>query len=226
NFKPNDCRDPELSGSTWVINTGAACEDFGDGGYNPRMYHLAEFFAAPNAWGTGGHVGNPPSGAYQSNVEYSGWQLSNFNSGFGYGRYATYHEQAYTWYVARITNGQNLYANNPRYMPFDNNPAQGYLDAVNDDGWAYGWACDADAPNSWVKVDLYANGVKIADTMEQYAWHDSIQSEINSRCGGGTAHRWYISVPSAYFGQLITAKARDYTFRPAVSLPCVTECVR
>jgi len=26
-----------------------------------------------------------------------------------------------------------------RYLPFDNNPAQGYLDAVNDDEWAYGW---------------------------------------------------------------------------------------
>jgi len=85
--------------------------------------------------------------------------------------------------------------------------------------------CDADAPNSFVKVDLYANGVTIPDAADQYATSAS-ESAINSACGGGTAHRWYGQVSSYYLGQTITAKARDYTFRPSVSLPCVAECVR
>lgn len=214
---PDDCRNPSTGGTQ-------SCSDFG---YDPRMYRLGHFFLAPDPnlppWASG-HVGDAPAGNYQSNgtccASYPGWELSNFDSNFGYGRYATYYDQAYTWYISR----GNQYSD--RYLPFDNNSAQGYLDTVNDDGWAYGWACDADAPNSFVKVDLYANGVKIPDAADQYATSDSIQSEINSLCGGGTAHRWYAQVPSWYAGQTITAKARDFTFRPSVTLPCVTECVR
>jgi hypothetical protein len=216
---PNDCRKPTATGYDLV-----SCADFG---YDPRMYRMGHFFLAPAPgqppW-VSGHVGNPPAGNYQSDgnccASYPGWELSNFDSGFGYGRYATYYDQAYTWYTSR----GNQYSD--RYMPFDSNPAQGYLDAVNDDGWAFGWACDSDAPNSFVKVDLYANGTKIPDAADQYATWDSIQPEINSLCGGGTAHRWYSQVSSSYLGQTITAKARDYTFRPSESLPCVTECVR
>ena len=218
---PDDCRKPTATGYDLV-----ECKDFGGGGYDPRMYRLGHFFLAPAPgqppW-VSGHVGNAPAGAYQSDgnccASYPGWELSNFDSEFGYGRYATYYDQAFTWYISR----GDPYSD--RYMPFDNNPAKGYLDAVNDDGWAYGWACDPDAPNSFVKVDLYANGVKIPDAADQYATSGS-ESEVNSRCGGGTAHRWYSQVSSSYLGQTITAKARDYTFRPSVSLPCVTECVR
>lgn len=109
-------------------------------------------------------------------------------------------------------------------MPFDNNAAQGYLDNVNNNGVASGWACAADAPNYCVTVDLYANGTKVADTIEQYAWWGS-EPAVNSLCGGGSAHRLYIQLPPWAQGRTVTAKARDYTFRPAVSLPCATECV-
>jgi len=217
---PDDCRNPS-TGSTTM-----RCGDFGPPGYDPRMYRLGHFFLAPAPgqppW-VSGHVGNAPAGAYQSDgnccASYPGWELSNFDSQWGYGRYATYYDQAFTWYISR----GDQYSD--RYLPFDNNPAKGYLDTVQDDGWAHGWACDPDAPNSFVKVDLYANGVKIPDDADQYATSSS-EAEVNSRCGGGTAHRWYSQVSSSYLGQTITAKARDYTFRPSVSLPCVTECVR
>jgi hypothetical protein len=218
---PADCRKPTATGYDLV-----GCWDFGPPGYDPRMYRLGHFFLAPAPgqppW-VSGHVGNAPAGAYQSDgnccASYPGWELSNFDSEFGYGRYATYYDQAFTWYISR----GDQYSD--RYMPFDNNPAKGYLDTVQDDGWAHGWACDPDAPNSFVKVDLYANGVKIPDAADQYATSES-EAEVNSRCGGGTAHRWYSQVSPSYIGQTITAQARDYTFRPSVSLPCVTECVR
>jgi hypothetical protein len=220
NFKPNNCRRPAWSGTYWYMASNInACEDFGEGGYNPKMYHLAEFFRDP---AQGGHVGNPPAGAYQSNdtccATYSGWSLSNFNAAYGYGRYATYHEQGYTWYLAR----GNQYS--ARYMPFDNNAAKGYLDGVDNNGVAFGWACDSDAPSSFVKVDLYANGTKVADATDQYARTGS-EPAVNQLCGGGSAHRYFAQLPWWAQGQQITAKARDYTFRPAVTLGCVTECV-
>jgi len=219
-FYSHNCRRPQWNGSSWYISTNIlSCEDFGAGGYNPKMYHLAEFFRDPTQ---GGHVGNPPSHAYQSNdtccSTYSGWNLADLNSEFGYGRYATYREQGYTWYAAR----GNQYSS--RYMPFDNNPAQGYLDGVDNNGVAYGWACDADAPGSFVKVDLYANGTKVADANDQFARSGS-EPAVNQLCGGGSAHRFYAQLPWGLQGQQITAKARDYTFRPAVTLGCVTECV-
>jgi len=223
-----DCKKPSKD-ANGVFNGFAAdvpCKDFNDPnwygrGYDPRMYHLEEFY--DTFVGTPGVISGIPSGyTYRSDdtccTSYPYWRLDRYDSNWGPGRYTSYVDQG--WKFVEPAN----YGNTARYMPPDANQPRGYLDGVTSQGHAYGWACDADAPNSWVKIDLYANGTKVADDHQsQYAWWSS-ESAVNQLCGGGTAHRFQIALPSWTKGLSITAKTRDFTFGPDVSLPCLGTC--
>jgi hypothetical protein len=219
----NDCKKPTKTQSGVFTGFGAdvPCKDFNDlnwygRGYDPRMYHLEEFY--DRFVGMPGQFSGIPDGNYRSDdtccTDYPYWRLDKYDSNWGPGRYTSYRDQGWKFI--------ETYDDLSRYMPPDANPADGYLDYVTSNGHAHGWACDADAPNSWVKVDLYANGQKVADDHQsQYGWWPS-HTEVNERCGGGTAHHFQIALPPWTQGKVITAKARDFTFGPDVSLPCLT----
>lgn len=206
----NDCLNPDWDGTKWVYGTQVSCADQG---YSPRMYHLNQFYQDK--------VGSTPTGTYQSddtccntNGTESFWHLSTVGDFFGTGRFATYHDQGWTWYSHR--NDAN------RYMPGDAYTPIGYVDSVASNGLVQGWACDKDAPNGWVKVDVYVNGVKVADDPnlnDQQAWWSSEQA-VNNLCLGGSAHRFSFYLPPASPGTTITAYARDYTFGAAGQLTC------
>jgi hypothetical protein len=210
-----NCWNADGAPGAWYWGPDNDCKDFEDeygDGYDPKMYRLADFFA--------GHVGGNQVGGsdeYQSTHEYPWLRKDNISSAWGAGRYTTYYDQGWRWYTLRAGG-----ASNPRYMPGDNpNVApKGWIDVVNNSGVASGWACDVDAPNGWVKVDLYADGVKIPDNhQEQYGWWDSEQ-EVANACGGGYAHRFYIQLPSTAVGKNITGKVRDYTVGPDGDMGC------
>ena len=202
------CKQPvSLGNGQWGFGSDISCADFG---YDPSMYNLNAFLTYPNH-------GNftPPFDQYQATGGYNWGGISNpFTNAFGYGRRVTYNEQANDWYVNR--GGQD----SSRYMPFNHNNAQGYLDAVSDSGVAYGWACDADAPNGTVKVDLYVGNTLLAEDPSQFP-NTGSEPAVNSLCGGGSAHRFFVQLPMWAQGQPIYAVARDYTTGPLVNLVCL-----
>lgn len=210
-----NCWNAEGGPGAWYWGPDNDCKDFDENGvgYDPKMYRLWDFYFSQT-----GHVGGGSIGAsdeYQSTHTYPWPQKDTFSSAFGAGRYVTYYDHGWNWYTQR-TGGSS----NARYMPPDNAQPTGWIDGVSSSGVASGWACDADAPNGWVKVDLYADTVKIPDEHEeQYAWWDSEQAVAN-QCGGGYAHRFYIQLPPGAVGKNITGKVRDCTVGPDGDMGC------
>jgi hypothetical protein len=202
------CKDPYSTGNgQFAFGPNISCADFG---YDPSMYNLHDFLVNPNH-------GNftPPFDQYQATGGYNwGGVMYPFTDAFGYGRKVTYNEQASDWYVNR----GNQYST--RYMPFNTHNPQGYLDAVSDSGVAYGWACDADAPNGTVKVDLYVGNTLLPEDPSQFP-NTGSEPAVNNLCGGGSYHRFFVQLPMWAQGQPITAKARDYTTGPSVNLICL-----
>lgn len=184
----------------WRTTSGQQCG--GPDGYAPNMYDLNYFYT--------NYLGGYPSGGYQSNSPNSGYfQLgsgSDQNGFFSYGRYETYIPMAHDWFSS------------PReYLPFDGNDPIGYFDGVTGTGVAYGWSCDGDVPSKSNHVDVYSNGqyavTAIADVASEPA--------VNSLCGGGSAHRFSVQLPSWTAGQTITAFGLDYTWYGFTNLTCL-----
>ena len=206
NWYGQECKHPIAQGNgQFTFDTNISCADFG---YDPSMYNLRDFLI---------NHGNftPPFDQYQANGGHNWDAVSNpFTDAFGYGRRVTYKEQPSDWYVNR----GNQYST--RYMPFNNNGAQGYLDAVSDSGVAYGWACDADQPTGTVKVDFYVGNTLLAEDPSQFP-NTGSEPAVNSLCGGGSAHRFFVQLPAWAQGQPIYAVARDYTTGSLVNLTCL-----
>ena len=208
-----DCKDPEpdpMNPGKWLFGDNVVC--VADQFYEPGMYNLRDFLITHANF-------TPPFDQYQANGGYN-WDGvgDKYASHFGYGRRTTYKEQASDWYLAR--------ADQSRYIPYNNNPAQGYLDAISDTGVAYGWACDADAPNGTVKVDFYINGnTLLAEDPSQFPNAGS-EPAVNNLCGGGSAHRFFVQLPAWAQGRPVSAWARDYTTGSMVNLWCLeSPCV-
>jgi hypothetical protein len=210
NWYGQECEDPySLGNGQWAFGPKIPCNDQG---YDPSKYSLRDFLINHASF-------TPPFDQYQASGGFN-WDgvMDKYNDHFGYGRRTTYNEQSSDWYVAR--------ADQSRYMPYNNNPPQGYLDAISDSGVAYGWACDADAPNGTVKVDFYINGnTLLAEDPSQFP---NVGSEpaVNNLCGGGSAHRFFVQLPAWAQGRPVSAWARDYTTGSMVNLWCLeSPCV-
>jgi hypothetical protein len=205
----NDCARPfKQSDGTWTGTFDAACGD-ATLGYTPDVYALQRFYI--NQFGTYPQVaGTTYRSAYPGGNFHLGSNDPAQSCGtdfcFSFGRYATYQMIAYDWIVS------------PReYMPFNNYPPIGYFDQVSSTGLAQGWACDNDKPTGRVVVDLYD---EYGHKAQGFA-DSSSESAVNERCWGGTAHRFWIQLPSNMSGTNITAYALDYTWIGYTQLSCL-----
>jgi hypothetical protein len=83
----------------------------------------------------------------------------------------------------------------PNRLLFTGPPANqyplGHLDGIDATGRAFGWACDRDAPEQSIAVELTAKG----DTFTTLADLGS-EPAVNALCGGGSAHRFQFYLPS------------------------------
>ena len=208
------CAAPSLVNGVW---TGSYSADCGDPsiGYHPGDYGLYDFYVNKG-------LPIPPATNYQSTApnpalfDYLGQQVSDYVSFFGLGRYVTYVTLADTW-VDQL----------PAMMPYNRNPPQGYLDGITSTGIAEGWACDADMPSGngdgagggrGLPVDLYDSDWNLA--AHAYG-NQASETAVNTRCGGGTAHRFGIQLPAWTKGKAITAYGLDYTWLGFTQLPCL-----
>jgi hypothetical protein len=202
----SDCGKPERQpDGTWGGSYSAACND---DNYDPKMYGLYNFY-----YNQGFTI---PSNAYQSTTidaskfDYTGTQAADYQFAFaGLGRYWTYQTLGQTWVNSL-----------PMMMPYNYYPPIGYLDQVTSTGVASGWSCDPDFSGGSNQVDLYdSSGHKVSLRPS-----NGSEAEVNSRCGGGSAHRFSVQLPPNMSGSQITAYGLDYTWIGHTQLPCVLTC--
>jgi hypothetical protein len=98
-----------------------------------------------------------------------------------------------------------------RYLPI------GGFDGITATGLASGWACDRDAPASPIQIRIQTSdpspqivGVFLANLASEAA--------VNSRCGGGTAHRFSVQLPAWTKGQYLIVYGLD-TMEGSAFLP-------
>ncbi len=202
----NDCFSRDAAGQL-VNNPGTNC---GAQIYKPNMYRLKP--AYDKYFG-----GTPTAGNYMSNYfDVNLFHLGNTvpaDDFFSFNRYVTYGILANTWVELRTqTNNAQ-----PELMPNDTYNPKGWLDGISSSGVAQGWACDQDKPTGKVKIDLYT-GAWPPDA-SGYA-NAASEPNINTLCGGGTAHRFYIQLPSSTKGKGVRAYAIDYTWVGTTELGC------
>jgi hypothetical protein len=75
---------------------------------------------------------------------------------------------------------------------------------ISSTGFAEGWTCDADAPLASIKVEVWADSTAPNGTRVSTAFANLTSDEtINGQCGGGTAHRFGVQLPSSTKGRAI-----------------------
>jgi hypothetical protein len=204
-----------LGMSNGQIYTGARCDGVNAAGQNPsylpNMYGLktAYDYYFPGVITT---VADYMSNNFDPNPSDSlfvteAW--ADRYAHFGWGRYATYGIMARDWFQG----------SKPK-MPDDNYDPTGYFEGISSTGLAQGWACDKDvqyqSPNR-VKVSFFVDGwVRKAE-----GWaNSSSETAINNICGG-SAHRFWVQLPSDTKGKAVRAYANDFTWFGAPELPCL-----
>jgi hypothetical protein len=212
NFEAN-CADPQpTGGGQWTVpgllkKCGGGNDFDGNGTvdedeYKARMYSLNEAY---KDFG----IPIPTTRTYRSDVSVS---RSLFHLGisdnhfFSFGRFVTYGVHGDRWHVSP-----------PEWMPKDYYNPIGYFEGISATGVAQGWSCDQDKPKGRVEVDLYD---EFNNKVRGWANAGS-ESAINSLCNGGTAHRFWIQLPSYTKGRTIRAYGIDYTWVGATQLPCL-----
>jgi hypothetical protein len=198
-----DCPRVSNVNGLWTVNSRDA--NCGEGTYTATMYGLYDFYLA--AFG-----GIPSAGAYQSRLaERSQFSLGTGTNDFiGWGRWATYAQLGQDWWKTSRPNRPRTDAHAPI----------GYLEQVTSNRSALGWACDRDAPEGFVRVELRAPGrtpimVRATQTSED---------AIRTQCGGGGAHRFGVVLPTTWAGLAVTATAIDYLGARTTQLPCLYGC--
>jgi hypothetical protein len=184
--------------NVWRTTSGSNCG--APDGYAPNMYQVHTFYA--------NYLGGYPAGGYQSNSPDSGlFALTSSGTGFfSWGRYVTYVPMAEDWFTTTR-----------EYLPFDGNNPIGYLDGISGSGLATGWSCDQDVPTKSNHVDLYSNSEFAVAAIA----NSGSESAVNTLCGGGSAHRFSVQLPSWTASQTITAFGLDYTWYGFTNLTCL-----
>jgi hypothetical protein len=206
NFEAN-CADPQrdVNGQWTVPGLLRKCGGgnvFDPDEYKARMYSLYEAYSDFG-------IPIPTTRTYRSNVSVSKslFQLGiSDNTFFSFGRYVTYGVHGERWHVSP-----------PEWMPKDNYNPIGYFEGISATGVAQGWSCDQDKPTGRIEVDLYDEF-----NNKTRGWANSgSESAINSLCNGGSAHRFWIQLPSYTKGRVIRAYGLDYTWFGNTQLPCL-----
>lgn len=82
---------------------------------------------------------------------------------------------------------------------------------------ASGWSCDQDVSGKSVHVDIYAGSTLAVHAIA----NGGSETAVNNACGGGTAHRFSVQLPSWTQGQTIIAYGLDYTWFGFTQLTCL-----
>ena len=82
---------------------------------------------------------------------------------------------------------------------------------ISSTGVADGWTCDPDAPLASIRFDVKALNPITAnmDLVGIFTANLPSEVEINDQCGGGTAHRFSVQLPSWTKGRQITLNGKD-----------------
>lgn len=155
--------------------------------------------------------------AYKFNQYVSYFTKDANDTDLNWGRESFYHVLGFRWHTLdnrAYLNDVWIPANDnkrPRLWAYlDNTDPGGFVDGIDSNGVAWGWACDGDFPTESVAIDFYVNG----STYATRGWaNESSESAVNGFCGGGTAHRFIIPLPAWTKGQVISTYAVDATWR-------------
>jgi hypothetical protein len=176
----------------------------GPDNYSAKMYEQKEAYDR--------YFGGMPAGAYQGDT--SSFDISKFhllstdNDFFSWNRYMYYYVESYEWVQG------TPYVRT--YLPFDTVNPIGYVDYVDVNGVMHGWTCDQDAPNGNNRIDVYSNG-----TFAGFAYAtEPSEAAVNNLCGGGSAHRFLVQLPTWARGTPLTSYGLDYTWYGFTQLPC------
>lgn len=177
----SDCYifNPERTG---FLNTGVCGDSNFNPPYNPRMFPVRKFY---DTFIMGITDVSPTSYKF---TDFDEAAFNNNPSGFYHaGRRAVYRTLTRDWYFSRAL---------PR----------GYLDSINAQGRAIGWACDPDEPTRSINVDFYLeNGQYITSSVANVA----NEPAVTTACRGGNNHRFSVQLPSNTQGQKILVYASD-----------------
>lgn len=199
----SDCAEPQKVNGVWQWPfpwVGCGGRPGGDI-YKPNMYALSAFYS--KYIGTVFSAHPYMSNSFDQNLFARGTGDNGF---FSFGRY-----------VAYGTHGDKWVRSTPEYMPYDRYDPIGYLEAVDANGVARGWACDPDKAKGRVRIEIIDNlNGKTAGWAELPS-----ESAINNQCTGGTLHRFAIQLPSSSQGRTFRAWAYDFTWFGRPELPCL-----
>lgn len=166
---------------TGFLNAGVCGDSHFNPPYNPRMFPVRKFY---DMFIKGVYDVSPT--AYRF-TEFDDAAFSDDAGFYHAGRRAVYKTLTRDWYFSR-------------FLP------KGYLDSINSQGLASGWACDPDEPTRSIYVDFYLeNGQYVTSGLANVA----NEPAVTTACKGGSAHRFNVQLPSYTQGQKILVYAND-----------------
>lgn len=156
---------------------------------------------------------------YQFNMFWNGYFTHDAtNCCLNWGRQVYYHYLGWGWNTIdttrdAATTDHTSGDKRPRLWGYlDDHDPIGYVDGIDANGVVSGWTCDQDLPTWQNAVDFYVNGTSGNYITRAFATVGS-EAAVNSQCGGGTAHRFSVQLPSWTKGQLVYAYGLDATWR-------------
>jgi len=227
---PGDCTSFDVMNSVLIRSDAIGCAD---GNHTPNVFALnttspilafyPKYVSYPTATGTiydhTNGVYTPIPNPYQFNTfSNANFTKSALDGNLNWGREVYYHYLGWGWNTCDPT----AYAANTDHTSGDKRPRLwgylddhdpiGYLDGIDANGVASGWTCDQDLPTWQNAVDFYVNGTSGSYITRAFA---SVGSEaaVNNLCGGGTAHRFSVQLPSWTKGLRVYAYGLDATWR-------------
>jgi len=208
----NRCADNDHRPQVYALNTTGSMTSFYDKyvSYRPATSNIYD-----HTNGVYTLIPNP----YQFNTFSNVW-FTKFadNVGLNWGRQVYYHYLGWGWNTIdatrdAATTDHTSGDKRPRLWGYlDDHDPIGYLDGIDANGVATGWTCDQDLPTWSNALDFYVNGTSGQYITRAFATSGS-EPAVNSLCGGGTAHRFSVQLPSWTKGQLIYAYGLDATWR-------------
>lgn len=238
----------DVDGSGNVVNpNNGKCADTW---HRPRMYSLvgpANSSIAPNTFfsiylpgvSAKTNIYDPTTGQTVYNAfQFNRFDFNDFKIDYNdttvrphWARAIGYGNFGYYWL-------NKVYDPNPEYYPptagelrprlsatYDDHDPIGYIDSIDTNGVALGWTCDQDVPTKQTWVDFYRDNVPGVGTyLGQARANLSSESAINNWCGGGTAHRFSMQLPSSAKGHYIYPYGLDGTWRGYLLLPPSGSC--
>jgi hypothetical protein len=96
----------------------------------------------------------------------------------------------------------------------------GYLDNVDSNGVAYGWAADLTDPGAPVTVHFYVDGQYVSAIATAY-----VDDALNALLGTTGAHRFIFQIPAQYRGALHHLNVYGIPFSPGIQPPLLPNSV-